>query len=121
MTKVQLLMLALRVPAATLSRQQVVARCDFPECPNSASLAARPSRPDVRVPHDAHGLALGLGLNKGLGSAITVPTAIALAAAFVGMTLGQAPRSRLSVTAFRRGVLVGLLALGGSMLARFVL
>ena len=66
-------------------------------------------------------LALGLGLNKGLGSAITIPTAIALVAAFAGMTLGQTLRSRLSVSAFRRGVLAGLLALGGSMLARFVL
>ena len=66
-------------------------------------------------------LALGLGLNKGLGSAIAVPTTIALAAAFVGMAFGQVLRSRLSVTAFRHWVLVGLLALGSSMLARFVL
>jgi uncharacterized protein len=66
-------------------------------------------------------LALGLGLNNGLGSAIAVPAAVALVAAFVGMAAGQALRSRLSVTAFRHWVLVGLLALGGSMLARFVL
>jgi uncharacterized protein len=66
-------------------------------------------------------LALGLGLNKGLGSAIAVPAAIALAAAFVGMAFGQVLRSRLSVTTFRHWVLVGLLALGSSMLARFVL
>ena len=66
-------------------------------------------------------LALGLGLNKGLGSAIAGPAAIALAAAFVGMAFGQVLRSRLSVTTFRHWVLVGLLALGTSMLARFVL
>jgi uncharacterized membrane protein YfcA len=66
-------------------------------------------------------LALGLGLNNGLGSAIAVPAAVALVAAFVGMTAGQALRARLPVTAFRHWVLVGLLALGGSMLARFVL
>jgi uncharacterized membrane protein YfcA len=66
-------------------------------------------------------LALGLGLNNGLGSAIAVPAAIALVAAFVGMAAGQALRSRLSVTASRHWVLIGLLALGGSMLARLVL
>jgi uncharacterized protein len=66
-------------------------------------------------------LALGLGFNKGLGVALVVPAAIALVAAFVGMAFGQVLRSRLSVTAFRHWVLVGLLALGSSMLARFVL
>jgi uncharacterized protein len=66
-------------------------------------------------------LALGLGFNKGLGVALVVPAAIALVAAFVGMAFGQVSRSRLSVTAFRHWVLVGLLALGSSMLARFVL
>jgi uncharacterized membrane protein YfcA len=66
-------------------------------------------------------LALGLGLNNGLGGAMVAPAMIALVAAFVGMTIGKALRSRLSVAAFRRWVLVGLLLLGGSMVARFVL
>jgi len=66
-------------------------------------------------------LALGLGLNSGLGGAMAAPAMIALVAAFVGMRIGKALRSRLSVAAFRRWVLVGLLLLGGSMLARFVL
>jgi len=66
-------------------------------------------------------LALGLGLNNGLGGAIVAPAMIALVAAFVGMAIGKALRSRLSVAAFRRWVFVGLLLLGGSMVARFVL
>jgi uncharacterized protein len=66
-------------------------------------------------------LALGLGLNNGLGGAMAAPAMIALVAAFVGMAIGKALRSRLSVAAFRRWVLVGLLLLGGSMIARFVL
>ena len=66
-------------------------------------------------------LALGLGLNSGLGGAMAAPAMIALVAAFVGMRIGKALRSRLSVAAFRRWVLVGLLLLGGSMVARFVL
>jgi uncharacterized membrane protein YfcA len=66
-------------------------------------------------------LALGLGLNNGLGGAIALPAAVALIAAFAGMAIGKALRSRLSVTVFRRSVFVGLLALGCSMVARFVL
>ena len=66
-------------------------------------------------------LALGLGLNSGLGGAMAAPAMIALVAAFVGMRIGKALRSRLSVAVFRRWVLVGLLLLGGSMVARFVL
>jgi uncharacterized protein len=66
-------------------------------------------------------LALGLGLNNGLGGAMAAPAMIALVAAFVGMAIGKALRSRLSVAAFRCWVLVGLLLLGGSMVARFVL
>jgi uncharacterized membrane protein YfcA len=66
-------------------------------------------------------LALGLGLNNGLGGAIVAPTMIALVAAFAGMAIGKALRSRLPVTAFRRWVLAGLLLLGGSMVARFAL
>jgi uncharacterized membrane protein YfcA len=66
-------------------------------------------------------LALGLGLNNGLGGAIAAPTIVALVGAFVGMATGKALRSRLSVTTFRRWVFIGLLGLGGSMIARFVL
>jgi uncharacterized protein len=66
-------------------------------------------------------LALALGLNNGLGGAMAAPAMIALVAAFVGMAIGKALRSRLSVAAFRLWVFVGLLLLGGSMVARFVL
>jgi uncharacterized protein len=66
-------------------------------------------------------LALGLGLNNGLGGAVAGPTIVALASAFVGMATGKALRSRLSVIAFRRWVFIGLLGLGSSMVARFVL
>jgi len=66
-------------------------------------------------------LALGLGLNDGLAGAVAIPAVAALAASFVGMAIGKALRSRLSVSVFRRCVLVGLLALGASMVARFVL
>jgi uncharacterized membrane protein YfcA len=66
-------------------------------------------------------LALGLGLNSGLSGAIAAPAIAALVAAFVGMAVGKAFRSRLSGTAFRRWVLIGLLGLGTSMIARFVL
>jgi uncharacterized protein len=66
-------------------------------------------------------LALGLGLNNGLDGAIALPAAVALAAAIAGMVIGKALRSKLSVTVFRRSVFVGLLALGCSMVARFVL
>ena len=67
------------------------------------------------------GLALGLGLNNGLGTAVAAPALIGLIGAFVGMAIGKALRSRLSGTAFRRWVLIGLLVLGGSMVARYVL
>jgi uncharacterized membrane protein YfcA len=66
-------------------------------------------------------LALGLGLNNGLGGAVAAPTMVGLVGAFVGMATGKALRSRLSVMAFRRWVFIGLLGLGGSMIARFVL
>ena len=66
-------------------------------------------------------LALGLGLNNGLGGAVAAPTMVALVGAFVGMATGKALRSRLSIIAFRRWVFIGLLVLGGSMIARFVL
>jgi uncharacterized membrane protein YfcA len=66
-------------------------------------------------------LALGLGLNSGLGGAVAAPTLVALVSAFVGMATGKALRWRLSVIAFRRWVFFALLGLGGSMIARFVL
>jgi uncharacterized protein len=60
-------------------------------------------------------LALGLGLNNGLGGAMAAPAMIALVAAFVGMAIGKALRSRLSVAAFRLWVFVGLLLRGGTV------
>jgi uncharacterized membrane protein YfcA len=66
-------------------------------------------------------LALGLGLNHGLGGAIALPAVVALIAAFAGMAIGKALRSKLSVTVFQRAVLIGLLALGCSMVARLVI
>ena len=67
-------------------------------------------------------LALGLGVNNGLlVSALLAPAILALLAAFAGMAIGKALRSRLSVAASRRWVLVGLLLLGGSMVVRFAL
>ena len=66
-------------------------------------------------------LTLGLGLNNGLDGAVAIPAGVALAAAFVGMAIGKALRARLSMTVFRRCVLVGLLTLGAGMLVRFVL
>jgi hypothetical protein len=42
-------------------------------------------------------------------------------AACAGMATGKALRSRLSAAVFRRSVLVGLLARGCSMVARFVI
>jgi uncharacterized protein len=66
-------------------------------------------------------LALGLGFNHGLGSVIAVPAAFALMASFAGMAIGKALRSKLSIAVFRKTVLVGLLALGASMVVRFIL
>jgi uncharacterized protein len=66
-------------------------------------------------------LALGLGLNDGLGGAVAVPALVALTAALVGMALGKAVRSRLSIATFRRFVMIGLLALGASMAVRYFL
>src|SRR5262249_37155041 len=66
-------------------------------------------------------LALGLGLNNGLSGAMVAPAMIALVVPFVSMAIGKALRSRLSVAAFRRWVLAGVLLLGSSMVARIVL
>jgi uncharacterized membrane protein YfcA len=65
-------------------------------------------------------LAMGLGLNGRLEPGIVVPGMIAVAAAFAGMFLGQALRARVSVDIFRRWILVGLIGLGGMMIARAV-
>ena len=64
-------------------------------------------------------LGLGLGMNSGLTSALAAPAMIGLAAAFVGMAVGKALRARLSAETFRRFVLIGLLALGASMVWRY--
>jgi len=66
-------------------------------------------------------LALGLGLNNGLGGAVAVPAMVALVGAFIGMAIGKVLRSKLSIIAFRRWVFIGLFALGASMLARLFL
>lgn len=66
----------------------------------------------------AFALALGLGIHGGLATAVALPTSVALVAALAGMGLGQVVRSRLSLDTFRRWVLIGLLGLGGSMIAR---
>ena len=63
----------------------------------------------------------GLGLNNGLNGAVAISAMVALAGAFAGMAIGKALRSQLSIMTFRRWVFVGLLALGASMLVRFVL
>lgn len=66
-------------------------------------------------------LALGLGLNDGLGGAVATPAMVALAGAFAGMSVGKSLRSRLSGNTFRRAVLTGLLLLGASMVIRLFL
>lgn len=63
-------------------------------------------------------LALGLGVNNGLGSATAIPATVALTASCVGMTIGKTMRRHLSEMAFRRFVLTGLLGLGISMMTR---
>lgn len=66
-------------------------------------------------------LALGLGFNDSLGPGVLIPGTIALVAAFSGMAVGQSVRDRLSVDVFRRWVLIGLMALGGTMILRALL
>lgn len=65
-------------------------------------------------------LALGLGLHNGLGGAVAIPAIIAIATSFLGMAIGKALRSRLSFVIFRRCVFIGLLALGATMVVRYV-
>jgi len=47
-----------------------------------------------------------------LSTATALPAAIALAASFAGMFLGQAVRSKMPAEAFRRWFLIGMIALG---------
>jgi uncharacterized membrane protein YfcA len=63
-------------------------------------------------------LALGLGLNGSLEAEVVVPGLIAVVAAFAGMFLGQAVRTKLSVELFRRWVLIALMMLGAAMIIR---
>jgi uncharacterized membrane protein YfcA len=65
-------------------------------------------------------LGLGLGMNNGFTSAVAARAVVGLAASFVGMAMGKALRSRLSADTFRRFVLIGLLALGASMMCRYI-
>jgi uncharacterized protein len=69
----------------------------------------------------AAALAFGLGVHGGLGHDVALPATVGVAAALAGMGLGQILRSRLSLETFRRWVLIGLLGLGGMMVARGLL
>lgn len=66
----------------------------------------------------AFALTLGLGVHGGLKSEAIVPALVATLAGLAGMGLGQIRRAGLSLHVFRRWVLIGLLALGASMVAR---
>jgi uncharacterized membrane protein YfcA len=59
-------------------------------------------------------LALSVNLSHSgvIGAATVLPGAIALAASFAGMFLGQAIRSKMPAEAFRRWFLIGMIALG---------
>jgi uncharacterized protein len=59
-------------------------------------------------------LALSANLTKSglLSTATAVPAAIALAASFAGMFIGQAVRTKMPADAFRRWFLIGMIALG---------
>jgi hypothetical protein len=63
-------------------------------------------------------LALGIGLNQPVDPGLWPAVAVALIAAFSGMTAGQVIRNRLSVAVFQRWVFVGLAGLGCVMLVR---
>lgn len=66
-------------------------------------------------------LGLALGLNDAIAPWVAIPGTIAVCTAFAGMALGQVARRKISVETFRRWVLVGLLGLGASMIARAIL
>lgn len=63
-------------------------------------------------------LALGLGVHGGIGWDAAIPSSVATLAGLAGMWLGQILRERMSLEAFRRWVLIGLLGLGILMAAR---
>lgn len=63
-------------------------------------------------------LALGFGLNRPFDLDLWPAVLVALIAAIAGMSVGQRVRGRLSVTVFQRWVLIGLAALGASMILR---
>lgn len=65
-------------------------------------------------------LALGFGLNRPVDLGLWPAVLAALAAAIAGMAIGQRIRGRLSLAVFQRWVLVGLAALGASMIARLL-
>jgi len=57
-------------------------------------------------------LSINLTHSGALSSAIALPGAIALAASFAGMFVGQRVRSKMPAEAFRRWFLIGMVALG---------
>ncbi len=65
-------------------------------------------------------LGVGLGVNDALAPWVVLPGSIAVLSAFAGMAAGRAVRGRLSVETFQRWILIGLLALGVTMIARVV-
>ena len=63
-------------------------------------------------------LGFGLTINGVMSTGLALPALAAIAAAFAGMALGRRVRRHLSIDRFRRYVLVGLIALAGSMIYR---
>ena len=63
-------------------------------------------------------LALGFGLSRPFDTDLWPAVAVALAAAFAGMAVGQVVRGRLSVAVFQRWVFIGLGCLGCVMIFR---
>ena len=66
-------------------------------------------------------LALGFGLNRPFELELWPAVLVALLAAIAGMTVGQRIRGWLSLAVFQRWVLIGLGALGASMIARVLI
>jgi uncharacterized membrane protein YfcA len=65
-------------------------------------------------------LSVNIAAAGAFGAALAVPTLVALAAAGVGMLVGQTLRARLSPAAFRRWFFAGLLVLGAYLVVRSV-
>lgn len=65
-------------------------------------------------------LAIGLNARGELPLSVVVPGAIGTITALIGMVTGRAIRNRMSLEAFRRWVLIGLVCLGLAMIARSV-